>query len=88
MISAVVLAAGESKRMGRPKLLMPLGRSTILRHTIDNLLNSRVSEVVVVVGYKADEVVKTIAGRPVKIVINPAYRQGMSTSIRCHQFLS
>lgn len=81
MISAVVLAAGESKRMGKPKLLLPLGRSTILVHTIDNLLSSRVSEVVIVVGYQADEVIKTIASRPVKIAINPAYRQGMSTSM-------
>ncbi len=45
-ISAIVLAAGESKRMGRPKQLMPLGNKTILEQVIDSLLDSRVDEVV------------------------------------------
>jgi molybdenum cofactor cytidylyltransferase len=81
MISAIVLAAGESNRMGQPKQLMPLGESTILEQAIDNLLNSAVDETIVVLGHKAEEVRKTIAARPVRIVVNPDYRQGMSTSI-------
>ena len=52
MIATILLAAGESKRMCRPKLLMPLGRSTILEQTVDNFLNSQVNEVIVVVGYR------------------------------------
>jgi molybdenum cofactor cytidylyltransferase len=81
MISAILLAAGESNRMGQPKQLMPFGQSTILEGTIDNLLNSAVSETVVVLGYREEEVQKTIAGKPVKIAINPDYQQGMSASI-------
>ena len=81
MVSAIVLAAGESKRMGQPKQLMPFGQSTILEQTIDNLLNSQVGETIVVLGFKAAEVKKVIAARPVKVVINPEYQQGMSTSI-------
>ena len=81
MVSAIVLAAGESKRMGKLKQLMPLGTKTILEQTIDNLLDSRVSEVIVVVGYKAEALVEKVATRPVKIAVNPAYHQGMSTSI-------
>lgn len=81
MVSAILLAAGEAKRMGKPKLLMPLGKTTILEQTIDNLLNSAVSEVIVVVGFKAEQVTKKIATKPVKIAINPNYHQGMSTSI-------
>jgi len=81
MLSAILLAAGESKRMGKPKQLMPLGSSTILEQAIDNLLNSAVDEVIVVLGYKAEEITKTIAAKPVKIIVNPNYRQGMSTSI-------
>ena len=81
MVSAVILAAGKSERMGQPKLLMPWGRSTILEQTLDNLLSSRVSEAIVVVGHKAEEVIKTIADRPVRIATNPTYQQGMSTSI-------
>ena len=81
MVSAILLAAGESKRMGKPKLLMPFGRSTILEQTVDNLLNSKVSEVIVVLGYKAEEAMPKITAKPVKIAINPVYHQGMSTSI-------
>jgi len=81
MLSAILLAAGESKRMGKPKQLMPLGKHTLLEQAIDNLLDSSVDETIVVVGHKAEEITKTIATRPVKIVINPDYREGMSTSI-------
>jgi molybdenum cofactor cytidylyltransferase len=81
IISTILLAAGESKRMGQPKQLMPLGQSTILEQTIDNLLNSMVSETIVVLGYKAEEVKKAVADKPVKIAINSYYQHGMSTSI-------
>ncbi len=81
MVSAILLAAGESKRLRMPKLLLPFGKSTILERTIDNLLNSRVDEVIVVLGYRAEEMMRKLANRPVKIAINPIYHQGMSTSI-------
>ena len=81
MISAIVLAAGESNRMGKPKQLMPLGESTILEQAIDNILSSIVDETIVVLGYKAEEVRKAIANRPVRVAVNPDYRQGMSSSI-------
>ncbi len=82
MISAIILAAGESSRMGQLKQLMTLGKGIILEYVIDNLLNSLVSEIIVVLGYKSEEVKKTIANKPVKIVVNPDYHQGMSTSIK------
>lgn len=81
MISSILLAAGESKRMGMPKQLMPFGDSTILEQTVDNLLSSRVDEIIVVLGCRAEDIEKRIAAKPVKIAMNPAYRQGMSTSI-------
>jgi molybdenum cofactor cytidylyltransferase len=81
MLSAILLAAGESKRMGEPKQLMPLGSSTVVEQAIDNLLNSAVDEIIVVLGYRAEEITKTIAAKPVKIIVNPNYQQGMSTSI-------
>ena len=81
MISAILLAAGESKRMGKLKQLMPFGQNTIVEQAIDNLLNSVVDETIVVLGYRAEEVIKTIAAKPVKLVVNPDYEQGMSTSI-------
>ena len=80
-ISAIILAAGESRRMGKPKQLIPLEKTTILEQTVDNFLNSEVPDVIVVVGYKAEEVAKLIANRPVTVAVNSAYREGMSTSI-------
>ena len=81
MISVILLAAGESKRMGNLKQLMPFGRSTIMEQPIDALLGSAVDEVIVVVGHRSEEVIKTIGTRPVKLAVNPDYMQGMSTSI-------
>jgi len=81
-ISAILLAAGASKRFGSPKLLLPLGNSTILEQSVDNLLNSKVTEITVVIGYHAHEARRIIASKPVKIVVNRLYRQGMSTSLR------
>lgn len=80
-VSAILLAAGKSRRMGKLKLLLPFRGSTILEHAVDNLLNSKVAEVILVVGYQAQELVSKIAQKPVKIVVNPQYQQGMSTSI-------
>ena len=81
MISAILLAAGKASRMGKLKQLMPFGQSTIVEQAIDNLLRSAVDEVIVVVGYRAEEVIKTIGTRSVKLVVNPDYEHGMSTSI-------
>ena len=81
MISAILLAAGQAKRMGELKQLMPFGQSTIVGQAVDNLLGSAVDEVIVVVGYKAEDVMKAIVTKPIKLVINPDYEQGMGTSI-------
>jgi molybdenum cofactor cytidylyltransferase len=81
MLSAILLAAGKSKRMGELKQLMPLGEGTIIEQAIDNLLASAVDEVIVVLGHKAGEIKRAIAARPVKITVNPDYEEGMSTSI-------
>jgi molybdenum cofactor cytidylyltransferase len=69
--------------MGEPKLLLPWGEATILEKVVDNVLGSGVDEVVVVLGYRADEMVARIAGRPVKTVINDNYQGGMGTSLIC-----
>jgi molybdenum cofactor cytidylyltransferase len=81
MISAVVLAAGESKRMGRMKLTMPLGNTTVIGQVITNLLSSQVDEVIVVLGHELQEVKQTIGDKPVRFIINKEYKLGMSTSI-------
>jgi molybdenum cofactor cytidylyltransferase len=80
-ISAILLAAGESKRMGEAKQLLPWGRSTFIGRAADTLLDTAVNEVIVVVGYRAEAVIKALGNRPVKIARNPEYARGMSGSI-------
>lgn len=80
-ISAILLTAGQSKRMGELKQLMPLGRSTIVEQAVTNMLESLVDEVIVVVGYKAEDVIEAISDKAIKVAINPDYDEGMSTSI-------
>lgn len=82
-ISGIILAAGLSTRMGEPKQLLPFGRSTIIETVIDNLLGSKLSEVVVVVGHQAEKIQAHIQHKPVKIVFNPDYQEGMLTSAQC-----
>lgn len=82
-ISVVLLAAGESKRMGQPKLLMPWGETTILEQAISNCLGSRAKQVVVVLGHRAEDMIRLVRGERADVVVNPAYRQGMGTSIAC-----
>ncbi len=82
-VSAILLAAGKSTRMGEPKLLLPFGDGTVLSKTIDNVLGCNVDEVIVVLGANVEKTRNIIADKPVKVVFNPDYSQGMSTSLIC-----
>jgi len=81
MISAVILAAGQSVRMGCPKLLLKVGGQTILERVVDAALASTLEEIIVVLGHQADEPARLLAGRQVKLVYNPCYHLGQSTSL-------
>lgn len=82
MVDAVVLAAGASTRMGRPKLLLPLDGRGLLRRVVDEALASRVRQTIVVSGAHRVAIEAELAGLPVRLVHNPDYSQGMSTSLR------
>ncbi len=82
MIYAIVLAAGESRRMGAPKQLLPFGGKTVLLAVVDRLLLSRADGVLVVLGCRAEEVRATLGGRPVQVVLNLDYAQGMLASVQ------
>lgn len=81
LVSAILLAAGKSERMGQNKLLLPWLGGTIIGRTLDNLIASQVREVVVVLGSRAQEMSQAIGGRKVIQVLNPNYAGGMSTSL-------
>ena len=83
MIAAVVLAAGESRRMGRPKMVMPWGDTTVICQVVSTLIEGGVEDVVVVTGGAREEVEAALEGFPVQMVFNPDYANGeMIQSLR------
>lgn len=83
MISALLLAAGESRRMGEFKQLLRLGEKSFVEHAVDQLLASRVDEVIVVTGHRDSEVRDAIGNRPVVFANNSEYQSGMTSSVQC-----
>ena len=82
MIAGVVLAAGQSSRLGRPKQLLPLRGEPLLRHTLRAVLASSLDEILVVIGHEAEAVREAAADLPVRFVNNPDAALGQSTSVR------
>jgi len=82
MISAILLGAGESRRMGADKLSLPLGTKTVLERCLDTLIRSKVDEIILVVRSEPAFWSGLAKGDKVKLVFNPSYRWGMSSSIR------
>jgi molybdenum cofactor cytidylyltransferase len=82
MIAAIVPAAGMSTRMGQNKLFLTYNSTPLIVHAVDTLLSSVIDQVIVVVGHEADRVKESLRERPVTIVVNPDYRDGLSTSVR------
>lgn len=80
-VAGVILAAGASRRLGEAKQLLKLDGRTLLEIAIDNL-QPAVDQIFVVVGARAPLVVQSLHQRPVKLVENPDWNQGMSTSVR------
>ncbi|HEY2981942.1 MAG TPA: nucleotidyltransferase family protein [Anaerolineales bacterium] len=85
MISAIILAAGESKRMGRQKMLLPWGTDSVLGHVISVFQAAGIDDILVVTGSAHERVVSHLAGRAnVRTVFNANYAEGeMLSSIQC-----
>ncbi len=85
-ISGIILAAGASTRMGRPKQLLTLGGRCLLQHVIDTAAAAAgLDEIIVVLGHRADEIRRVLqlpAGRHVRIVVAADFAQGQSASLR------
>ncbi len=81
MIVAVILSAGESSRMGRPKALLPIDGVRFIEKIVAALKSTRVGEIIAVLGHNADEMRQKIGDLPVTIVVNPNYKQGQLSSL-------
>jgi molybdenum cofactor cytidylyltransferase len=81
MIVAVVLSAGESSRMGRPKALLPIQGIRFIEKIVTTLQSTRVDQILVVLGHNAEEMRRKVADLPVELVINPDYKQGQLSSL-------
>lgn len=82
MISSIVLSAGLSSRMGSPKALLDWGGIPLLRYHIEQLHEGGVDEVIVVLGYRADDVARQIRHQPCRIMLNPRYHLGRAGALR------
>lgn len=82
-IAAIVLAAGQSRRMGGAnKLLIPVDGEPLLARVVEAVLRSKARPVIVVTGHQAEAVRAALVARDVIIAHNPDYAEGMSTSVR------
>lgn len=82
-ITAIVLAAGASRRMGAEnKLFLPFGKQTLLETTLSHIEAAGLGEILVVVGYEKERVYELLKNKPFKMVENPDYARGMTTSIQ------
>jgi len=82
-ICAIVLAAGESKRMKVPKMLLPYKDKTIIEKVIENIISSGIEKVIVVLGSGKDDILKVTGSLPVTDCYNENYKQGMLSSVKC-----
>lgn len=81
-IDCVMLAAGESMRMGEWKMMLPFGGATIAERSVENALEV-CRRVILVTGYRAEDIEKVFEGRErVHLIRNAEYRRGMFSSIR------
>lgn len=81
-VAAVILAAGGSTRMGRPKLALPVRGTPMIRRVAQTALGSRCRDVIVVLGADADVYEPLLDGLEVRVVRNPDPAEGMGSSIR------
>lgn len=81
-VAAILLAAGESGRMDRPKPLLEWGGRTLIEYQLAQLKGPPLDRVVVVLGHRADELRPFVSRAGAEAVINELYSQGRASSLR------
>jgi molybdenum cofactor cytidylyltransferase len=82
MTGIVVLAAGESLRLGKPKQNLSYQHKTLLQHTVESALETECRPVIVVLGAYSEIVHPTIANQKIHIIHNTEWQEGMASSVR------
>jgi molybdenum cofactor cytidylyltransferase len=82
VLAAVILAAGGSSRMGQPKQLLKFRGTSLLRRAIDTALAVPADQVIVVLGYAADQLLPECEATSATVVLNDQWSEGVSTSLR------
>jgi len=84
MISAILLAAGQSQRMGgNNKLIKKYNKKYLINHIVDTLIKSKVKKIIVVLGFQNSKVKKIIVkNKKISFVYNKNYKSGMASSIK------
>jgi len=80
--AGIILAAGEARRYGQPKTLLPWQGKALIRHVAEAGLEAGLDPIVVVIGAVGEPLKQALAGLPVTIVENEEWRLGQSTSVR------
>jgi molybdenum cofactor cytidylyltransferase len=81
MVAGIILAGGESRRMGRPKALLPINGETFIERIVSAFAQSRVGKIVVVLGHEPEPIREKLVTLPVKVVLNPDYPKGQLSSL-------
>ena len=82
MISAIILAAGEGKRIGTTKALLNWGNENLINYQINSLSHKSITEKIVVIGSESEKVKKAILRNEIKIAENNDYLSGKTSSIK------
>jgi molybdenum cofactor cytidylyltransferase len=82
-VCAIILAAGESRRMGFPKMLLPFNGIAMLDLVIRNVRDSIVDDILVVLGAERESLTELLSASSVKYCFNDNYKEGMLSSVKC-----
>lgn len=82
MVTGVILAAGQGRRMGQPKQLLPLGEKPMIWHVAAAACDAGLDEVIVITGAYEIEVKQVLQDFPLKVIYNENWAQGQSTSVK------
>jgi|TARA_B100000959_G_scaffold660_1_gene651 molybdenum cofactor cytidylyltransferase len=85
MISAILLAAGQSRRLiGGNKLIIKYKEVPLINHILKSLIKSKVNKIIIVLGYESNKIKKIILkSKKIIFINNPNYKKGISSSIKC-----